>query len=152
MIGMGRVGVAAYDRLSHQHGLKVVGVDYDDSRVSTHESEGRHVVQGDATDLDFWRRMRRSQSVRTAVLSMHEHGSNITALECLRESGFTGQVVSVARYSDELAVARENGVDAAFNLYAAAGLEVADQAWRLARGEETDADGNGTGLEGKGHA
>ncbi|PFG20836.1 cation:proton antiporter family protein [Serinibacter salmoneus] len=152
VIGMGRVGVAAYDRLSHQHGLRVVGVDYDDSRVSIHESEGRHVVQGDATDLDFWRRMRRSGSVRTAVLSMHEHGSNITALECLRESGFTGQVVSVARYADELAVARENGVDAAFNLYAAAGLEVADQAWRLAQGEEADADANGTGLEGSGHA
>ncbi|ROR93545.1 putative Kef-type K+ transport protein [Salana multivorans] len=134
VLGMGRVGVAAYDRMRDVHGLRVVGVDYDDARVRTHRAEGRDVVLGDATDLDFWNRLRRSDSVRTAVLAMHEHGANVTALDCLRESGYDGKVATVARYQDEVTWAREHGVDEAFNVYAGAGAELADQANRLARG------------------
>lgn len=136
VIGMGRVGVAAYDRLRDGYGLKVVGVDYDGPRVQTHLREGRQVMLGDATDLDFWRRMKRSDSVRIAVLAMHRHGANVTALDCLRESGFGGKVAAVARYQDEVRWAREHGVDTAFNVYAGAGLELADQVAQVA-GEST---------------
>ena len=132
VIGMGRVGVAAYDRLRDFYGLKVVGVDYDRPRVQTHLREGRHVMLGDATDLDFWRRMKHSESVRIAVLAMHRHGANVTALDCLRESGFGGKVAAVARYQDEVRWAREHGVDTAFNVYAGAGLELADQVAQVA--------------------
>jgi hypothetical protein len=130
VIGMGRVGVAAYDRLRDAYGLQVVGVDYDGPRVQVHRDEGREVVHGDATDLDFWHRLRRSESVRIAVLAMPRHGANVTALACLRESGFSGKVAAVARYQDEVRWARANGVDTAFNVYAGAGLELADQVAR----------------------
>ncbi|MFV0457239.1 MAG: cation:proton antiporter [Actinomycetales bacterium] len=130
VIGMGRVGRAAYDRLRELYGLRVLGVDYDGARVQWLCDEGRRVVEGDATDLDFWNRLKRSDSVRIAVLAMPRHGSNITALECLRESGFTGQVASVARYEDEVEWARRHGVTTAFNVYAGAGLELADQVAR----------------------
>lgn len=130
VIGMGRVGVASYDRLVDGYGFEVLGVDYDDVRVKVHQSEGRRVVLGDATDLDFWRRLTHSESVTMAVLAMHEHGANVTALECLRESGFDGEVAAVARYQDEVAMAREHGVGIAFNLYSGAGLELADQVAR----------------------
>jgi hypothetical protein len=65
--------------------------------------------------------------VEIAVLAMPRHGANVTALACLRESGFSGKVAAVARYDDEVAWAREHGVDIAFNVYAGAGLELADQ-------------------------
>lgn len=138
VIGMGRVGVAAYDRLQNGYGLRVVGVDYNGPRVQTHLHEGRHVMLGDATDLDFWRRMRHSDSVRIAVLAMHRHGANVTALDCLRESGFGGRVAAVARYQDEVVWAREHGVDTAFNVYAGAGLELADQVARVEREQTAD--------------
>ncbi len=128
ILGMGRVGLAAYQRLSQHHGLKVVGVDYDGPRIKTLQGEGFNAIEGDATDLDFWNRLRHSDSVHTAILAMHRHGANVTALECLRESGFGGQVATVARYDDEVEWAKKHGVDTAFNIYAGAGSELADQA------------------------
>lgn len=130
VIGMGRVGLAAYERLTDHYGLNVVGVDYDGPRIERLKDKGLHVIEGDATDLDFWNRMRRSDSVRIALLAMPRHGANVTALECLRESGFGGTVAAVARYQDEVTWAKEHGVAIAFNVYAGAGLEMADQVVR----------------------
>ncbi|WP_304108546.1 cation:proton antiporter family protein [Mycolicibacterium bacteremicum] len=127
VIGMGRVGFAAYQRLTDHYGYRVVGVDYDGRRIQRLAEEGLRVVEGDATDLDFWHRLRHSESARIAILAMPRHGANVTALDCLRESGFSGTVAAVARYDDEVAWAREHGVDIAFNVYAGAGLELADQ-------------------------
>ncbi|MFT3662446.1 MAG: cation:proton antiporter [Gordonia sp. (in: high G+C Gram-positive bacteria)] len=131
VLGMGRVGLAAYQRLHDHYEMQVIGVDYDGSRVEILQGEGYHVIEGDATDLDFWNRLRHSDSVHTALLAMHRHGANVTALECLRESGFGGQVATVARYDDEVQWAKEHGVGTAFNIYAGAGLELADQAVSL---------------------
>jgi predicted Kef-type K+ transport protein len=127
VIGMGRVGRAAYDRLVQGYGLRVVGVDFDGARVAWQNSVGRHTIEGDATDLDFWNRLRRNDNVRIAVLAMPRHGANLTALACLRESGFTGRVATVARFSDEVDQALRRGVTTAFDVYGGAGLELADQ-------------------------
>lgn len=127
VIGMGRVGFAAYQRLTDHYRLRVVGVDYDGPRIERLAAEGLRVIEGDATDLYFWNQLRRSGSVRIAVLAMPRHGANVTALECLRESGFSGKVAAVARYDDEVQWARDHGVGIAFNVYAGAGLELADQ-------------------------
>jgi predicted Kef-type K+ transport protein len=127
VIGMGRVGFAAYQRLTDHYRLRVVGVDYDGPRIQRLAAEGLRVIEGDATDLYFWNQLRRSDSVRIAVLAMPRHGANVTALECLRESGFSGKVAAVARYDDEVQWAKEHGVGIAFNVYAGAGLELADQ-------------------------
>lgn len=127
VIGMGRVGFAAYQRLTDHYGLRVVGVDYDGPRIQRLAAEGLRVIEGDATDLYFWNQLRRSDSVRIAVLAMPRHGANVTALECLRESGFSGKVAAVARYDDEVQWAKEHGVGIAFNVYVGAGLELADQ-------------------------
>ncbi|HEY9310782.1 cation:proton antiporter family protein [Williamsia sp.] len=127
VIGMGRVGLAAYQRLTDHYRLRVVGVDYDGPRIERLEDQGLRVIEGDATDLDFWNQLRHSESVRIAVLAMPRHGANVTALECLRESGFSGEVAAVARYDDEVQWAKDHGVGIAFNVYAGAGLELADQ-------------------------
>ncbi|MFI8565979.1 cation:proton antiporter [Rhodococcus sp. NPDC078407] len=127
VIGMGRVGFAAYQRLTDHYRLDVVGVDYDGPRIRRLADQGLRVIEGDATDLDFWNQLRHSESVRIAVLAMPRHGANVTALACLRESGFSGTVAAVARYDDEVQWAKEHGVDIAFNVYAGAGLELADQ-------------------------
>lgn len=124
VIGMGRVGFAAYQRLTEHYGLKVLGVDYDGPRIARLSAKGVHIAEGDATDLDFWNRLRHSDSVRVAVLAMPR---NVGALESLRESGFSGEVAAVLRYEDEVAWAKDHGVDIAFNVYTGAGLELADQ-------------------------
>ena len=151
VIGMGRVGLAAYQRLTDHYGLRVIGVDYDGFRVSRLKDNGLRVIEGDATDLDFWNRLRRSGSVRIAVLAMPRHGANVTALECLRESGFSGTVAAVARYDDEVQWAKDHGVPIAFNVYAGAGLELADQVagGRRAAADEPDEAGIHPAEEGR---
>ena len=138
VIGMGRVGFAAYQRLTDHYGLRVVGVDFDGPRVERLAEKGLRVIEGDATDLYFWNQLERSDSVRIAVLAMPRHGANVTALECLRESGFSGKVAAVARYDDEVHWAKDHGVGIAFNVYAGAGLELADQVVGDGAPEEAD--------------
>ena len=79
-----------------------VGVDFDGPRIERLAANGLRVIEGDATDRDFWRQLRHSESVNIAVLAMPRHGANITALACLRESEFSGKVAAVARYDDEV--------------------------------------------------
>ncbi len=140
VIGMGRVGFAAYERLTSHYGFRVVGVDYDGPRIGRLADKGLRVIEGDATDLDFWNQLQRSGSVHIAVLAMPRHGANVTALACLRESGFSGRVAAVARYDDEVQWATDHGVDIAFNVYAGAGLELADQVAHVGAPDSLEAD------------
>ncbi|WP_168582551.1 cation:proton antiporter family protein [Gephyromycinifex aptenodytis] len=127
VLGMGRVGRSAYDRLVGEYGMKVTGVDTDSTRVERLSEEGRCVVEGDASDAEFWNRLIGRDTVRFAVVAMPRHGANLSAVRALREGGFTGPIAAVARYNDEVAQALTDGADAAFNVYTGAGLELADQ-------------------------
>jgi hypothetical protein len=54
VLGMGQIGSGAYLRLSQGHGLSVLGVDSDAGQLAAHRAAGRHVMEGDAVDSDFW--------------------------------------------------------------------------------------------------
>lgn len=126
VLGMGRLGRAAYLRLSSEHGLSVVGVDSDVARVRALAAAGLDVLEGDATDPLFWSRVAEQSTIRQVVLAMPFHGSNVRALEQLERSGFGGSVTAVTRYSDEAEhLADRAGV---VGLYDAAGAELADRA------------------------
>lgn len=128
VLGLGRVGTTACARLREEHGLHVVGVEHDDQRVAALDSQGFEVVRADATDLEFWARVKRAGHVRLTVLAMPFHNANLIALSCLRDSGFDGLVAAIARYDDDAAELRRHGADAVFHLYGAAGAELADRA------------------------
>ena len=125
VLGMGRVGRAAYERLEHGYGLRVIGVESLPARQAKLAGEGLNVVLGDATDPEFWARMR-PRHVRLAVLAMPFHSSNLDALRNLRESEFSGKVAVVAQYDDDLHQARELGAHTGFQLYEGVGGELAD--------------------------
>ena len=59
VLGMGRVGSAAYQQLELEHGLNVLGVEHDPARVTALEKRGIDAIEGDATDTDFWDRVMR---------------------------------------------------------------------------------------------
>ncbi len=128
VLGLGRVGSTTYERLRDEYGLSVVGVEHDQTRVAALEERGFHVVQADATDVEFWARVRRAGHVRVAVLAMPFHKANLIALARLQAAGFEGRVAAIARYDDDVHELRRNGADAVFHLYGAAGAELADQA------------------------
>jgi glutathione-regulated potassium-efflux system ancillary protein KefC len=128
VLGLGRVGHTACARLRDLHGLRVVGVEHDDHRVAALQAEGLEVVRADATDLEFWARVKRAGHVRLAVLAMPFHNANLIALSRLQEAGFEGLVAAIARYDDDADELRRHGADAVFHLYGAAGAELADRA------------------------
>lgn len=125
VLGMGRVGRAAYARLVEEGGLRVLGIDNDHAVINRLEDEGYHVLEGDATDLEFWSRLVSGGFVKTVVLAMAFHGSNTFALERLHEAGFDGRVVAVAQYPDQAEHLAASGVDGVLNIYAGAGHTLA---------------------------
>jgi hypothetical protein len=127
VLGMGRVGRSAYDRLRDEYGLTVVGIETLVSRVEHLRSMGYDVIEGDATDPDFWTRLG-TADVRIAVLAMPFHGNNLGALAKLSDSGFGGTVAVVAQYDAELTQSLQHGAHAGFQLYEGAGSELADRA------------------------
>ncbi len=128
VIGMGRVGRAAYEKLVDDHGLIVVGVDADGERVESLREDGVQAVEGDASDPEFWLRLTRAEDLDLAVLAMPFHGANRTAMTRLEESGFAGVVAVVVQFPDEADQAREHGADVVLHLYDGAGHTLADDA------------------------
>ncbi|WP_278235109.1 cation:proton antiporter family protein [Isoptericola sp. AK164] len=128
VMGLGRVGSTTCARLRDEYGLRVVGVEHDVNRVSSLQGDGFEVVRADATDVEFWARVKRAGHVRLAVLAMPFHNANLIALSRLQDAGFEGQVAAIARYDDDAAELRRHGADAVFHIYGAAGAELADRA------------------------
>lgn len=128
VLGLGRIGSATYLRLRDEYGLAVVGVEHDQARVTDLELEGFEVLRADATDVEFWARVKRAGKVQVVVLAMPFHNANLIALARLQAAGFTGRVAAVARYDDDVAELQRHGADAVFHLYGSAGAALADHA------------------------
>lgn len=139
VFGVGRVGTAAYDEMRAKHGNLVIGIDFDADVVKLHRAEGRNVILGGATDIDFWARatMSGTDRMRLVMLAMPNHSANMRAVEELKNRGFNGQIAATAQFDDEVEELRQIGVHAAFNFYAEAGFGFAEHACRIL---ETDKD------------
>ncbi len=127
VLGMGRVGRAAYLHLEQEFGLRVVGIESQEDRAAALRRQGHEVLEGDATDPDFWQRLAQTGTVDIAVLAMPFHGANVAAMNRLHKTGFDGTVAVVARYDDEADELRER-VHSVFGLYDGAGITVAEGA------------------------
>ncbi len=127
VFGMGRIGSVAYDTLRKRMGGAVLGVDNDSATVEKLKASGRRVMQGSATDVDFWDRIDLDHhGVRLVLLTMPKHDENLFAARQLHDLGYAGKLAAVAKYPDELLSLQEAGVHAAYNLYAAAGSGFAE--------------------------
>jgi predicted Kef-type K+ transport protein len=122
VLGMGRVGTGAYDTLRMQNGRSPVGIDADPYIVAQHDEAGRNVIQGSATDPDFWNRLQLDHgSVRLVLLALPQLSENVFAAEHLVRAGFDGVIGAIAKYPDDRPVLERSGVHLVFDLYAEAG-------------------------------
>ncbi|MDN5850239.1 MAG: cation:proton antiporter [Nitrococcus sp.] len=129
VLGMGRVGLATYTQLAQKHGHKVLGVEHDPYRVQALKKQGLNVVEGDATDYDFWTRVVRTGLVEIVVLAMPSQHTNIDALRELRRIGYQkGTVAAVAFYREDVEELEKLGLNVIVHLYAGAGEALADRA------------------------
>lgn len=121
IFGMGRVGLVVYKNLESRFPGKVIGFDRDPLAVAIHQEAGRNVLLADATDSDFWERVRVTETLDLVVLAMPKHGANVHAVRTLRRHDFQGVVTSTGKFDDEVRELRGLGLDTAFNLYNEAG-------------------------------
>ncbi|GLO60250.1 potassium transporter Kef [Vibrio sp. MACH09] len=121
ILGMGRIGSGAYDELTHRHGPINLGIEVRQDAVQRHIQNGRSVIQGDATDPDFWERILDTGKVELILLAMPHHLGNQLALQQLKKKGYKGKIAAIAEYQDQLDSLLIEGVDAAFNIYNEAG-------------------------------
>ncbi|MGB7819864.1 MAG: cation:proton antiporter [Ornithinibacter sp.] len=132
VLGMGRVGTAAYERLSGAHGLEVLGLETSRERVDSLTGRGLRVVEGDATNPELWADLPFCD-VSLVLLAMPFHGNNLDALGQLRANGFAGTIAVAAQYDDDLAQAVDHGAQTGIQIYDGAGSELADRAVALLR-------------------
>lgn len=128
VLGMGQIGNGAYQRLIEGHGLRVLGVDSDASRLAAHRAAGRRVMEGDAVDSDFWDKLLLADSVKLVLLAMPGHAGNVYALSQLKNRTFSGHIAAIVQYPEEIDVLRRLGADAVFHVYDEAGTAFADDA------------------------
>ena len=136
VVGMGRVGMGAYDAL-HDDLLKdVCGVDIDKERIAKQRQAGRHVIFGDAEDPDFWEHIN-LESIRLIIFSMPNYLDSLEAVKQLQHVGYRGKTASVTQYQDEKTILLEAGIDEVFNYFAEVGAGLAEQSIYLADEKRT---------------
>ena len=131
VFGMGRVGTGAYDELVIRRGDVVVGVDRNKGSLTEHEAEGRHVIRGDALDIEFWSRLQVDTTVELVVLAMNDQAANLEGVRRVKEYLPHAKIAATASYSLDVAELEDAGVDVARNLYGEAGQGLADDACDL---------------------
>ena len=128
IIGMGRVGIGAYNTLENESNFKVCGVDASEKRIEALKQENKSVVFGDGEDSDFWESIETS-STKLIMLALPTVQDLQESMRQLREAGYSGSVVAVAKYEDEKKQLEECGIDAVYNYYNEAGAGFARHAF-----------------------
>ena len=128
IIGMGRVGVGAYDTLEEDSELSVYGVDASENRINALKAANKNVLLGDGEDSDFWDNIEISNT-KLIMLALPTIQDLQESMRQLKEAGYTGSVVAVAKYEDEKKMLEESGIDAVYNYYNEAGSGFARHAF-----------------------
>ncbi|WP_167196618.1 NAD-binding protein [Brevibacterium pigmentatum] len=68
VLGMGRIGRGAYERFVERGDRSVIGIDNDHTVVEGLRGDGFNLLEGDATDHEFWHRLVVGGSAHTVVL------------------------------------------------------------------------------------
>lgn len=128
VLGMGRIGSGAYQRLSEKHGYRVLGIDNSPAKLALHKKAGHRVIEGDAVDSDFWDKLVIADRVQLILLAMPQHSGNLYALTRLKHRNFSGRIAAIVQYQDEIEPLRALGANAVFHIYEEAGSAFADDA------------------------
>ena len=128
VFGMGRMGTAAYNAMETDYPGHLVGVEIEPEKARRHSAAGRNVVNGDATNPDFWTRVPELiDGLEWVLLTLPTHVVNMNAALRLKEMGYRGRIASTSKFSDEEAALKAAGVDHTFNIYTEAGLGFANE-------------------------
>lgn len=126
ILGMGRIGSGAYDELSAKFDGEILGIEHKQELVDYHKEHGRNVVQGDASDTDFWEKLEHAPNLELVLLAMPHHIGNLFAVEQLQRLNYSGKISAIVQFSEDADALKQSGVHSVYNLYEAAGAGFVD--------------------------
>jgi predicted Kef-type K+ transport protein len=130
VMGMGRIGVGAYDELQAIYGDKVLGLDYDHQKTLDHCELGRRVITADALDTDFWNKLQLTDNIKLILLAMPDHHGNHYAAEQLHKmERCSFKVAALAHFKSDEEELKALGVNPVYNMYREAGSGFAHHVW-----------------------
>lgn len=128
VLGMGRVGVGAYQSIKEQYGDVVVGIEENLNKVKELVTEGYHCVPGDASDHDFWLDANLADR-RMLLVCLTSHRENLYVVDLARRFNYQGILAAISRHQDHKQELENLGC-VTFNLYAGAGHGFAEHVLR----------------------
>lgn len=131
VVGMGRVGMGAYDAFYDHLQQNVCGMDVDKGRIEKQRRAGRHVILGDAEDPDLWAHIN-LEPVRLIIFSMPSYLDSLVAVKQLKQVGYRGKTAGIAQYEDQKSLLLKAGIDEVFDYAAKVGTGLAEQSFHLA--------------------
>lgn len=127
VFGMGRIGAAAYESLQNRYGKRVLGLDFDQQTVAKHCAKGLNVIQGDATDYDFWERIELDGSqIKVVMLAMPSFEANLYAVKRIRRKKSNTIIAAIVAFDDQIEILKDAGIDLVFSVHKEAGVGFAD--------------------------
>ena len=130
IIGMGRVGMGAYQAINSGSTKPAWGLDADKEKVTWLNGEGAEAYYGDAEDIHFWESIDLSR-IELVLLALPSVQDAITITAQLNLAKYQGKIAAVARYDDERTKLEEFGIDKVFNFYTEAGVGFAEESLAL---------------------
>jgi Kef-type K+ transport system membrane component KefB len=119
LFGLGRYGTGIAHRL-RQHGLKVLGVDFNPEVIRSLGAQDMTVIYGDATDPEFIGSLPLG-TAKWAVSAVPEHRTGLThddprtaLIQALRFQSFGGRIAVAAQHAADVDRLRAAGADLVF--------------------------------------
>jgi Trk K+ transport system NAD-binding subunit len=101
IVGLGSIGLPAYNHFMESFPDSVIGVDYNGDRVKALNEKGCNIVWGDTTDRDFWDESNWDK-VDVVVLAMSDYASNYNTMKQINKlSKRPFKVATICHYDDE---------------------------------------------------
>ncbi|MDH3687927.1 MAG: cation:proton antiporter [Gammaproteobacteria bacterium] len=127
IFGMGRVGSALYRSIEADFKDRIIGIEMDNDKTKTLQEKNINVINGDATNPDFWSRAPTLiKGLEWVLLTLPNHQANMAAAKQLKEMGYRGRIAATSKFADEEEQLKEIGVEFTFNIYAEAGTGFAN--------------------------
>jgi len=99
VIGMGKAGISAYERLVEED-KHVVGMDIDPDRIEQNLQEKRRVVYGDIQDTELWKAIDLS-GIESIIIAMGNREVKFHAIRALRDIGYNKDIYVITMRDDE---------------------------------------------------
>ncbi|PWH84784.1 cation:proton antiporter family protein [Brumimicrobium oceani] len=133
IIGLGSIGMPAYQHLKENFPDHIIGVDYNADKVKQLKEEGNNVVWGDSTDRDFWDESNWDR-VDVVVLAMSDYASNhntMKQINKMKERQF--KIAAICHYEDEKEIFEKLNVDYIYDYKTSVGEDFAQHAMEKSR-------------------